>query len=449
MILWLIFGAMLLLALLCVLPSLLRPGGYATQETEQDLARPEMAVALYRADQAEAEREFANGQLLAQQYAEVQQELERRLLDDAQAAEMAHGATAAARMPGTRANVTSVSMSVLHRAGLAALLLALLPSAALLLYLKLGNPAAALAQSGTDTSEAERHADSPASLDAMIARLAARLARQPDDAQGWSMLARSYTVLGRAGDAVLAYQRALALTPNDSLLLADYADALASANGGVFDAAAAQQIHAALALDPGNLKALALAGSMALDQRDYPQAEAFWQRLEHAPGVTPDIAAQARQQIANAQRLAQQPAQRLAQQPAQQPAQSAPATDATPRVATSPRVLEVHVRLSPQMAARVHPSDTVFVLARAVDGPRMPLAVQRLRVADLPAVVRLDDALAMTPELRLSAFERVRVEAHVSASGVAQRQKGDLLGYSEPQARDSKTVEVVLDEVLK
>ncbi|WP_153101906.1 c-type cytochrome biogenesis protein CcmI [Paraburkholderia hayleyella] len=422
-ILWLVMGAMLLVALACVIPPLLRPGVNGRGGAREPQRR-ELAVALYRAQQAEAGQELASGQLSPQQYAEVERELEQRLLDEAKGADDGHDAAV------SRARSASPRAELWQRAGMAALLLALLPSAALLLYLKLGNPVAALVQSGEATDQAERHADSPASLDAMVARLAARLARQPDDAQGWSMLARSYIVLARPDDAVVAYQRALALTPEDPALLADYADALVSANGGTFDEFAGMQIHAALALDPMQPKALALAGAMALEQRDYRQAITFWQRLAQVPGVPPEMAAQAGRQIAEMQSLMHK----------------VPGMASVPATAVSPRALEVHVSLSPTLAMQAKPDDTVFVVARAVDGPRMPLAVQRLRLADLPVTVRLDDSMAMTPELRLSAFERVQVEAHVSASGEARPKKGDLLGQSGPLAMDKKIIDVVVNQ---
>jgi cytochrome c-type biogenesis protein CcmH len=130
-----------------------------------------------------------------------------------------------------------------------------------------------------------------------VGRLAARLQRQPGDVQDWTMLARSYATLGRADDAVMAYQRALSLNPRDAQLLADYADAQASANGGDLNGESRQSIEAALALDPANLKALALAGSAALDRRDYTHAIQFWERLEQAAGANSGIAARAQKNI--------------------------------------------------------------------------------------------------------------------------------------------------------
>src|SRR5205823_4498675 len=87
---------------------------------------------------------------------------------------------------------------------------------------------------------------------------------------------------------------------------------------------------------------------------------------------------------------------------------------------------------SPELAKLAHPGDTVFVYAYAVNGPRMPLAVQRFRVSQLPITVRLYDSMAMAPDLRLSDFDKVTVEARISQSGTAQTTAGDLIGRSGP-----------------
>ncbi|MDR5740367.1 MULTISPECIES: tetratricopeptide repeat protein [unclassified Caballeronia] len=181
-------------------------------------------------------------------------------------------------------------------AALAALLIALLPSAAMTMYMHIGNPAALAVYSG-DTAGIDKHGESPGSIEVMVSRLAARMSRTPDDAKGWTMLARSYAVLERPADAAAAYRRALALTPRDPDLLADYADALASARGGDLSGEPLTNIDAALAIDPGHPKALALAASAAFDRRDYPLAIRHWEALRDVSGAEPEIARQAQKNI--------------------------------------------------------------------------------------------------------------------------------------------------------
>jgi cytochrome c-type biogenesis protein CcmH len=180
-----------------------------------------------------------------------------------------------------------------RHAALAGLLIAAVPSAAITLYMRIGNPAAL----ALDSATSGEHADSPASLELMVSRLAARLRRDPDDAAGWAMLARSYAVLERPDDAAAAYHRALLLHPRDADLLADYADAVASAKQGDLSGVPQANIDAALAIDPDHPKALALAASAAVDRRDYAAAIRYWTRLRDVSGGETELARQAQKNI--------------------------------------------------------------------------------------------------------------------------------------------------------
>ncbi|MFL9946993.1 c-type cytochrome biogenesis protein CcmI [Paraburkholderia agricolaris] len=427
---WLIVAAMLAAALLCMIVPLL---GRCSREEDMTVARAEgggvVLAAIFRTEMAELERQAAADPPDAQ-HGNARRELERRFVDEI----------------GVQPVSTTVRAgSVAQRAGTAALLLALLPSAALVLYMRLGDPLAAAVQTDTTAGPDDRHAATQGSLDAMVGRLAARLRQQPDDPAGWTMLARSYAVLERPDDAAAAYRHALGLTPRDPQLLADYADAQASANGGDLTGAPLESIEAALALDPVNPKALALAGSAAFEARDYPRAIRYWRRLEQVPGVSAEIVDQARTNVAEARRL-------QSGAPTQQSgtAASALASSAVQgTAATAPATLVIRVRLSPELAARVRPGDVVFVYARATNGPRMPLAVQRLHANQLPATVRLDDSMAMAPNLRLSDFDAVTVEARVSASDSAQPGADDWVGTSGPLTGERRDVELTIGDVLR
>jgi cytochrome c-type biogenesis protein CcmH len=314
-----------------------------------------------------------------------------------------------------------------RQAALAGAMIALVPCAALTMYMRIGDPAAL----AIDTQSMTEHGDSPKSIESVITRLAAKLRHDPADVQGWTMLARSYSAIERPDDAVAAYRHALTLTPRDADLLADYADALASANGGDLSGAPQQAIDEALAIAPDHPKALALAGSAALDRRDYPQALRYWERLKVVSADHPEIAKQAQKQIDDMLDLVAKRAKSLAAQNASRSA------------------LEVRVSLSPALASRVKSTDTVFVYALGSDGRRMPLAIKRLRAAQLPATVTLDDSMSMTPERRLSDFATVSVAARVSASGKAEAQSGDLTGTSGAVTRDQQTVDVVIADIAR
>jgi cytochrome c-type biogenesis protein CcmH len=131
-------------------------------------------------------------------------------------------------------------------------------------------------------------APTPAQVTAMVDKLAARLKERPDDAQGWSMLARAYAVLGRTAEALPAYARAVELRPNDASLLADYADTLALQSDRQLNGPPLQLIERALKAEPGNLKALALAGTAAFDRKDFALAVRYWEQLRQ--GVPADSA---------------------------------------------------------------------------------------------------------------------------------------------------------------
>lgn len=154
-----------------------------------------------------------------------------------------------------------------------------LPPAAALLYLHLGNPAAVMQSDGAHSLSGASHAPDIAQIEAMVDQLARRLRANPQDAGGWVMLARSYTVLERFDDAAAAYARAVALAPGVASLRSDYADVLASLNGGSLEGAPMAQIQAALAADPDEPKALALAASAAAERGDAAQAIVFWEHL--------------------------------------------------------------------------------------------------------------------------------------------------------------------------
>ncbi|NML45701.1 hypothetical protein HHL11_18275 [Ramlibacter sp. G-1-2-2] len=180
---------------------------------------------------------------------------------------------------------------------LAGALIAVVPSCAIMMYLHLGNPIALW--SGEDLAHGHG-TPSTAQVEGMVNQLAQRLRAEPDDPEGWAMLARSYSALERHGDAAAAYARAVELLPREAALRADFADELASAEGGTLQGAAREQILAALALDPAQPKALALAASAALERGDRSEAIASWERLLQVLPPDSRTAAQVQANLARA-----------------------------------------------------------------------------------------------------------------------------------------------------
>jgi cytochrome c-type biogenesis protein CcmH len=305
---------------------------------------------------------------------------------------------------------------------------------AVLLYLVIGTPDALGPQAQAAAEGEGGHQVTREQVEKMVADLAARLEKEPDNVNGWVVLARTYAVMNRHGDAVKAYERVIQLVPNDPDLLADYADALAVTSGGNLSGKPLELAKRALAADPTHWKALALVGTEAFNRKDYETAIAYWEKLKvTAPPGSP-IAQSIDSSIAEARELGG------IKGTAKPPAVVAAAP-------TGGRVAG-KVDLSPALKAKVAPTDTVFVFARAAEGPRMPLAIVRKQVRDLPIEFALDDSMAMAPNMRLSSFAEVVVGARISRSGNAAPQSGDLEGLSKPVKVGASGIAVVIDSAL-
>lgn len=260
------------------------------------------------------------------------------------------------------------------------------------------------------------HDTSQAQIADMVERLSARMKDSPEDAEGWAMLGRSYSVLGRHPEALAAYEKAVKLRKDDAQLLADYADSLAVKNDRQLAGEPMKWVEAALKLEPGNFKALALAGTDAFDRKDYVTAVKHWSKLVESAPPDNSFAQQILGGLSEARQLAGMPALPAA----------APAPMALPGASVSGSIT-----LAPGLAGKAAPDDTLFVFARAADGAqRMPLAILRRQVKDLPLSFTLDDSSSMSPAARISAVKSVIVSARISKSGQATPAPGDLTGQS-------------------
>jgi cytochrome c-type biogenesis protein CcmH len=397
---WIAAALLAGLALAFVLPSLLA-GKHRSAATRRGAN-----IALYRDQMKELDADLAAGTLSPQHHQEARLEIEQRVLEDTD------GAAAPATSSSGRAAAVALALAV--------------PVLAIAVYLAVGNPRA-LSPASVDAS----HGITRAQIEGMVAGLAARLKEEPDDVEGWAMLGRSYSVLDRYPEAAAAYASAVKRSPKNAQLLADYANALAMAQGQKLEGEPERLIAQALALEPDNVKALMLAGSAAFEKHDFKGAIRHWERILKVSPPDPDLIEMVKDGIEDARKLAG-----LAAKPAAGKA-AAPGTRAG--------ALAVTVRLAPGLAAKASPTDAVFVFARPVEGPRMPLAVARKQVRDLPAEVTLDDSMAMTPAARLSGQEQVIVGARVSKSGNPTPQPGDLEGLSPPVKVGSSGIVVVID----
>jgi cytochrome c-type biogenesis protein CcmH len=397
---WIIAAVMLITAILCaVVPLMQRESATAAPRARA------LSVSLYRRELADADADLRTGALSPGQYASVRADIEERVLADT---------------PNSPSLARRSTASTATRAATCAVLIALLPSAACLLYLKLGEPAALKLDNPLDSSLGVSHDMSSMSVEMMVSRLAFRLRdHAPDsrDAAAWATLARSYTVLERPADAVAAYAKAVALDPRDASLRADFADAIASADDGRLAGRASEEIATALAIDSADPKALALAASAAFDARSYARAIEYWRRLLATLKADSPEADRVQKNIDEAQEM------------------SAVTVDirlADGAHAASDAVVIVTARTSDEPAAANAASTTA--------PPDTSLAERRLTAGELPATIVLDDSLAVNATDTLSAHQRVVVEARiVSTLGV-----NDLTGQGDARGSENRHASVVI-----
>jgi cytochrome c-type biogenesis protein CcmH len=411
---------------------LLRPWWLSGRRTVSADFLPVLNAAIHRDRLAELERDHRNGTLSAADLAEAREELQRQLLDDTAAAEV----------------VTADPVG--RRSGIA--LAFVLPLLAVGIYALLGSPAAVL----PGAVQAQR---ATADMEQLTAKLAQKMEQNPDNPEGWAMLARSYKSLGRWDEAERAFARIGPQLENNAELVAEMAELLVQKNSG-FDARSRELVQKALRLEPDNMLALFLAGGEAFDGGRYAAAAGYWQRLlprlepgsEDARMVESSIAMArerggggkstiGRGDVAPGTAVPQDDAHRAVAKP------GAEKDSAKPGASVAGASVSGRVALSAAVKDKAGPDDVVFIFARAVDGPRMPLAALRARAADLPLDFVLDDSQAVMPGSNLSSAQQVRIEVRVSKSGQAAAGKGDLTGKSSAVKPGAKGVRVVIDQI--
>ena len=388
---------LLVAALLIVLWPLLR-------QSSSPVLTPERSnLDIHRLQLAELQKDLDAGTLGPERYQQAMNELERRVLEEG-------GTNAIA--PRSIASGKTVPVIV----GL------FIPATAILLYLYLGNlqgigaprhPAADLSSITADQFQD------------MTAKLAARMQQNPNDAEGWKMLGRAYRAMERYAEANAAFKKAIALSPQNADLLADYAESLALQAGRSLAGEPTQLLDRALKLEPDNAKVLTLSGSAAFERGDYKTAIKRWEAVLKQPNLGGEL-------VQALQKGVEESKQRMS------------GTQVAARPAGKERVTGV-VRLDDTLNGKVQPDDTVFVFARAASGPRMPLAIVKIKVADLPYKFSFDDSSAMTPEMKLSRFGDVVIGARVSKTGSATPAAGDLEGTSGKVKAGSDGIRVLID----
>jgi cytochrome c-type biogenesis protein CcmH len=437
---WAIALTLLALTLVALLLPLLRRAPGAPSE---EAAR----TAVYRDHRRQLDEELAAGTITPAEHADGLAELATRLGSELDAA--AQNAAAAGSEPRR--------ISERSRFMVALVAVAVIPAAAIVLYLALGNPEALRAPPAMTARPTQEQ------VIAMVETLAQKMKANPSDPKGWRLLGRSYAALGRFRDSADAYAQAVQHGADDAAAYADWAEALALAHNDMRGEPEALA-RKALDRDANSVKALALLATAAYERKDYDTAIATWRRVQAALPPGSEDAAQAANAIAQIEqaRAGASAGTGSASPPeaggtggmsaaAPNGGGASPAASNGARGATAPSATAItgHVAVAPALAGRIAPADTLFVFARPSDGPRMPLAILRRSGADLPLDFRLDDSMGMGAGPPLSSARQVVVEARVSKSGRAAPQPGDLVGRSVPVKPGASGVRITLDEVVK
>ncbi len=456
---WIISGIFIVVALLFVIPTLLRSRSTQVENLEHNA----LNITVYRDQLAELDKDLENDILSKEQYDKSKQELQQRMLQDVTKQEQV--------VLQKNKKIQNIAVSTVIALGL--------PLAAVYLYLNIGDTRGLLPQNqlasatqmnrggGAGAGNAGGSGDMGGhDFSEALENLVARLSSNPEDVEGWIMLGRTYMAMERYSEASSTYGKLAELVPNNPQILSEYARALGLKNQGKLAGKPAELLYEALKIDPNYPPALALAGHAEFELEKYADAANYWEKfLTTIPPDSPAVKS-IKERISEAKLLAfggkpQSDNQTVAVantdsnnqsgeagvQPAPQ-SQSAPIAETKVNNSTDPLSVSGYVSIQSDIASRASPNDTLFIFARAKTGPKMPLAILRMKASDLPATFKLTDDMAMTPTMKMSSFPEVVIEARVSKSGQAVPASGDLQGFSQPIKLGENDISIIINKQI-
>lgn len=415
---WVLAIAMVVIALVF----LVRPLRLDSNQSDIDRAAQNVAIAKERLNELKLELE--EGVITQEIYLQTQQELEQSLLYDVE------------QLPSD--NIKIADTQTYNRIAQWALIVCV-PVIAIALYAYLGQPDLL---NGAQKQTAAAHTSSDgktklSSVEDMVEKLAARLKEEPNNAEGWFMLARSYMSLNRYKEAVVALEKTNELVPDNPVVMLRYADALTMLRGGQMSGKPFELIKRAVEISPDNQTGLWLIGMGYEKQGAYKKAISYWNML--LPLLTDE------ESKAEVNKLIRQAKRKAGIDTADHPFSQTVNKDNA-----AIKSLAVVVSIDKTKLTTVSENDTVFIFARALQGPPMPLAVVRKQVKDLPIEVTLDDSMAMMPTMKISSFDKVQIVARVSKSGIAKAQSGDLeSNVSIASAGQKEKVKLVINKSVQ
>ena len=440
---WIFATLLIILALGIILPPLFKKTAFDTDERRQQ------NIQIAKEQLAELETAFSNKKMQKDEYLARRDELEQSLYSDVDTDETTKTQYAKPSV------ISSVFVALL------------IPAITFGMYAKYGDSKSADPETTKIAKKVPMKANGEPDIDAMVAGLRKKLEANPDNAEGWYMLGRSYMAIKRYDDAAYAYEKLFKLEPNDAKIMLFLADATAMANDGNVAGRPAELVEKSLTLEPNNTTGLWLGGMVASKKGQHAKAIERWTTLIPLLEKNPQQVIEVRKLIAaSKQKMSPDALADLLAIPAIPTIAALPVstndngsdTENKPIADQQPqgenknegdaKSIIVTISLADGLKSQVNPSDSVFIYAKAMSGPPMPLAAKRLQVKDLPITITLDDSSAMMPAMKLSAFPLIKLGARVSKSGNAIGVNGDLYTEKQDVTLGSKH-NLVIDSILQ
>ena len=415
---WIICALLIIVALIIILPSLF------AKKAPEDLDRKKINRAVYEKKLLELETDRDNDLIDLDQYNIAKSDLERSLIDD----------------------LGDYKEVVLNRSNkvLPIIVLIVLPVIAVFTYLNLDNGLKSL-----DPEFKSKMATQPGQMpdiEKAIAELENKLEKDPNNIDGWQMLGRSYVVSKRFEDATNAYRQANELSEgaNPDILIS-YGEAKGLAAGNQFDQSAMTLFTKALKISPNNERGLWYAGLASYQLQNYKESVGYLEKLlQQVPNDQADVKTALVKYLNDAKQKAG--IEIVDVENANKSITNKSSGNTGNNLKSN---IIVNVTLSDELHNNFVKSDTLFIYARSMNGPKMPLALVKLTAGDLPTTVTLDDSVSMMPSMTLSSMEQVEVVARISKTGQAIMQSGDIFGSVESVKTDqSEVVDVIISELV-
>jgi len=411
---WILVSVLVVVAVAWLAPVLLR------EKPLRELDRKQQNVTIARERLDEIAAEHASGEMTSDVYEEVKEELEASLIDDVDDQD---------KDTGQQIKGNGSGKLVLL------ILVFLIPLGTVALYQHLGSPHLleyAGANSGGDHS-IQHMAQGAETIEDLIDKLNARLEKNPEDGEGWYLLARTHMSRQSFPEALEALEKALGVLGDHPAILTGMADAAAMINAGDLTGKPTEYLERALELDPDNTTGLWLGGMAAQQAGKFQLAVDRWSRL------IPLLAQEAESQ--------QQVQELINQAVHEAKASGIEVKVAEIKVATAKAIT---VNLSADVPAAVSPDSAVYVFAVAAAGPPMPLAAVKVSFSELPTEIILDDSSAMMPEMKISGIDEVVVSARVSMSGDPLPKAGDYSSHRvKMDFKESTAIDLVINHRIE